>query len=874
MGSDQPSAHSSAGAYGALLLLYPKAFREEYGDEMRSAFAARRAEVRRTGGAFAAVGLWLTVAIDAVWTALTEHRHLVAQDLRHAWRALFFAGNRSYTAASACTLALGIGGATAIFSILHAVLLAPLPYREPQRVVHAAETNLARDLESFSVSIPNFLTWDEEASGLMSLAALRDASASLSGESGAQRLAGMAASADLFEVLGLPLVAGRTFTAEEDRPGGARVVILGERLWRQRFAGDRSLLGQAIRLDGAPWTVVGIAPQDVGFSTDVDVWLPLAPDPALYGRGDRRLEVLGRLRPGVTRERAAAGLEAIAARLEREFPDSNEGWRTKVTPVRDWIVAPELRARLLVLLAAVGILLLVACANVANLQVARATARTREIGVRLALGASPARVVRHLMTESLLLAALGGVLGLVLAAAAVAAASALLPASMPRVDAIAMNGPVAAVGVLLTGLTAVAFGLLPSLLAGGSDMLGALQAGGRSAVDLRRTPVREALVVSQLALATMLVVAAALLGQSFVRLQGVGLGFQPDRLVTARFSLPERGEDEDYTEDLVLCNTLLGEIRAIPGVTAAGMTSEIPLGEINTSMFAAAQAITPGGDEGVQASWRIVDSSYLPALGVPLRRGRWFQETGESGRSVLLSAGLARRLWTDAADPVGRSMWLSNGRQYNVVGVVGDVRQLGLGEEMTPTIYFSTSWWLWPTMTLAVRTGGDPDTLGRELQQVAARVSRDRPLFDVRPMSSVIAASVAEPRLQTVVVALFAAVSLLLAVVGVAGVVAYTIAQRTPELAVRAALGASPSNVMAHVLRRGLALCGGGVALGLLLAFALGAGLEDLLYGVRADALPTYAVTALTLLAAGTLACWLPARRATHISPNLALRGE
>ena len=860
-------------AYAALLRCYPGPFREEYGGEMSAAFAGRWEEVRRTGGALAAGRLALSVGADTLATALGEHRHLLAQDLRHAWRALFRSRNLSFTLASGATLALGIGGATTIFSLVHAVLLAPLPYRQPERVVFLAETNLPRGIDDFAVSYPNFLSWEEQARSFTALAGLREVGVNLSGERGAERLDGLAVSADLFEVLGLPLVAGRAFSAAEDRPGGAAVAILSERLWRRRFGGDRSLLGRPVRIEGAPHTVVGIAPQDVGFSTDIDVWLPLKPDPGVYWRGDRRLLVLGRLAPGVTPERATAEMESIAAALAREFPDSNEGWGALVKPARDWIVDPDLRARLLVLLAAVGVLLLVACANVANLQLARATARTREIGVRRALGASPARVVRHLMAESLVLAALGGALGLGLAWAAVEGAAAVLPVSMPRLATLELSWPVAAAGLVITGLTAVAFGLLPALLAGGADLQGALQQGGRSSLDAARTPVREALVVTQLALATMLVVAAALLVQSFVRLQSVALGFQPDQLVTARISFPDWGDEESHPEDHVLLDALLAEVRSLPGVVSAGMSSEIPLGEVDTTMAAAAQRVAPGGEEGVQVSWRTVTPDYLSTLGIPLRRGRWLQ-SGEHHRSALVSEALARRVWPDGADPVGRQVWLSNGQAYNVVGLVGDSRQLSLAEGITPTIYMSSTWVILPTMNLLVRTAGDPDALAGELRQVSARLSPDRPFFDVRTMSAVIAGSVAEPRLQTVVVALFAGVGLLLAAVGAAGVVAYGVVQRTPELAVRGALGASPGRLLRHVLRRGVVLCGAGVALGLLLAFALGAALQDLLYGVRADAPATYAAAALTLLAAGTIACWLPARRATRINPNLALRAE
>ena len=832
----RPAAGWGDRAYAALLRLYPRPFRDEYGGDMRAAFADRWREVKGTHSGLAAALFWLAVCRDTLATALGEHHHLIAQDLRQARRALFAPRNLSFTLASGLTLALGIGGATTIFSIAHAVLLAPLPYREPDRVVNIAETNLPRDIDEFAVSTPNFLSWEELARSFTGLAALREVSVNLSGDGRAERVSGMAASADISRSSACRWWPGAPSRRPRTAPAAAPSRSWARRLWRRRFGGDRSILGRAIRIEGAPRTVVGIAPQDVGFSSEVDLWLPLAPNPEVYSRGDRRLLVVGRLAPGVTPARAAAEMATIASALGREFPDSNEGWGTLVQPARKWIVAPEVRTRLLVLLAAVGVLLLVACANVANLQLARATARTREIGVRRALGASPSRVVRHLMTESLLLAAVGGALGLALAWAAVEGAAAALPASMPRLAAVQMSWPVAAAGLAITGFTAVAFGLLPSLLAGGADVLSSLQQGGRSAVDARRAPVRETLVVSQVALTTTLVVAAALLGQSFLRLQRVGLGFQPDRLVTARISFPDWGDEEYHSEDLVLMNALLEEIRTLPGVVAAGMSSEIPLGDFDTTMAAAPRRITPGSDEGVQAHWRVVTPDYLATLGVALRRGRWFAASNEHPRSVLLSEALARRLWPDGTDPVGRQVWLSNGRPHDVVGVVGDARQIGLADDVTPTIYMSTTWIVMPTMNLVVRTADDPEALPGVLRRVAARLSPDRPFFDLRTMSSVVAESVAQPRLQTFVVALFAGAGLLLAAVGVAGVVAYGVAQRTPELAVRAALGASPRRVLRHVLHGGLKLCVAGIAAGVLLAYAVGSGLQDLLYGVRADA--------------------------------------
>ena len=868
-------------AYASLLWLYPGSFREEYGGEMTAAFSARWAAAQRAGRPLASAWLWLSVAADALATALAEHRHRLAQDLGQATRTLALRGNRAFTLASVATLALGLGGATTIFSLVHAILLAPLPFKEPARVVHLAAANPSHDVPRFSVSVPDFLSWRENAKSFSALAALEDVSANLSGDGAPERVTGVAASAHLFDLLGMPLLAGRAFTPEEDAPGGPPVAILGEGLWRGRYGGQTSILGRSIRINGEPRTVVGIALGDVGFATDIGLWLPLAPPPSGANRGDRRLALLGRLAPGATLDTARAELEGITTRLEHEFPDTNLGWQATVEPVRNWMVGEELRARLWVLFAAVGVLLLVACANVANLQLARATARVREIGIRRALGASPARVIRHLMIENLLLAGIGGALGLTLAAAALRGATAILPATLPRLSSIALNGPVLLVAFLLTGATAFLFGILPSALAGRTDVRTALAQGGRSAVDARRAPLREGLVVAQLALATALSIGAVLLAQSFGRLQNVPLGFRPDHLLTARLTLPEIEDDQTMEAQLALYSALMEKVRALPGVTSTGLTSEIPLGEGDTSMGISAVAPPPGASvsgganrEGIQASWRIVTAGYLPTLGVPLRCGRWFAEHDEPGRSLVLSEGLAQRLFPRGADPIGRRVYLTNGKDFTVVGVAGDIRQTGLGEDMTPTMYFSTSWYLWPTMTLAVRTAGDPAALTPGLRRALSQIAPDLALFDVQTLSTVIAGSVSQPRLQTWVVALFAGLALLLAAIGVAGLVAYNVTRRTPELAVRAALGASPGRIVKQVLARGLTLSLSGVAAGVFLAALLGSGLKSLLYDIDPHAPATYAATALILGSLGALAAWLPARRATRISPVLALKGE
>ncbi len=792
-------------------------------------------------------------------------------DLRLAWRSLMLRQNRAFTLATVLTFALGIGAATTIFSIVHAVLLAPLPYGDADRVMRLTDTNPSRGLPEFAISTPNFLSWRERAKSFESLAAVNGENVNFGANGRYERVEGVRASASLWHVLGMPLVAGRAFTEAEDTLGGPRVVMLGEGIWRARFGADPGLIGRTVSVNGEERTVVGIAPQDVGFSTDVAIWLPLTPDPETYGRGDRRLDVLGRLAPGASLASARAELDAISADLAREFPESNAGWLGAIEPIREWIVGEEVRARLAMLFAAVVVLMLVACTNVANLQIARSTARERELGVRQALGAARSRLAAMLVAENVVLALVGGALGLALAYGAVQAAVAVLPASTPRLAAYALDWRAALVAIAVAGFTAIAFGLVPALVAMRHQLAAVLQQLGRSTVGTQGGALRQILVVVQFTLATVLVVAAALLAQHLARLQDTSLGFRPDRLLTARMTLPQESENIDLRPHIALYARLLEEIRAIPGVGAAGITSEIPLGTFNTSMAIAAGAGGPltYRDQSAQASWRVVSSGYLEALGVPLLRGRTFASENETRGSMILSEGLARQLFPDS-DPVGQTIRLGNGQQRTIVGVVGDVRQVGLGDDPTPTMYMPTAWIVTPTMTLLVRAEVEPGTLVPPLRAVAERVSPAHPLFDVRTMGSVISGSVAEPRVQSLVLLAFAASSLLLAAFGVAGVMAYLVARRTPELAVRMALGATPRQLVNHVLGRGGALCVAGVALGAGLLVALSRPLGAI--AARADVPAMLVLGGAVLLAVGLLASWLPARRVARISPNQALR--
>jgi len=860
--------------YAALLRTYPESFREEYAGEMRAAFRSRWREERQARGTLGVASLWIAVLLDTLGTAARSQGEMLSRDVRYAWRSLNRRQNWSFTTAALLTLALGIGAVTAIFTLVHAVLLAPLPFHEPDRVVRVWDTNPSLGIEEFSTSTPNFHSWQQSAHGFSHLVSLRNANSNLTGGGEPERVTGFEVSAPFWETIGIPLVAGRPFTAADYARGHAPVAIIGEGLWKRRFGGERSVLGRAIDVNLVPHVIVGIAPQDVGFATNADLWVPMGYDPqgADENRGDRQIAVLGRLAPGITLQQAQEDLQRVASQLEREFPEANKGWTVRVIPIRDWIVNAEVSQRLRILLAAVALLLLVAATNVANLQIARSGGRQREISVRLAMGASRTRLIRQMLTENLLLAGAGGILGLGLAWAAVRGAAAFLPASIPRLADLSLNLPVLLVAALCIGATALLAGLLPATMALRSSVHETLQQAGRATTG-GRNPARQALVAVQLALATTLVVCAALLTQSLVRLQDVDLGFaDPDHLLTARITRSVT-TDEMIGPNREFFEGLLEEIRALPGVTAVGMSSEVPFGALDTTMPALPvprpEAVPA---EGVQASWRIVTGDFFQTMRIPLRQGRVFQPRDEPRHSMMLSEGLARRLWPDGEDPVGREVKLGNGQTYSIVGVVGDVRQIGLADDPTPTMYMSTSWFLWPTMTLTVRTRTEPEALVRDIRRTVARLDPRQPVSDFQTMRTAIAENAAAPRLNTVLLASFAGLALLLAVVGVAGVVGYAVSQRTRELAVRLALGSSHGQAMWHVMRDGLLMCAIGILAGIGAALVLGRTLSSVLYGVGAHDPITLLGAAAALFAAAVLACWLPARRATLISPSLTLR--
>ncbi|HYR91281.1 MAG TPA: ABC transporter permease [Terriglobia bacterium] len=853
--------------YAILLRLYPSAFREEYEREMRAAFRRRR---RDESGVARRALLWLSVVGDTLATAPGEHFNMLLSEIRYTLRGL--RKTPAFAAAVITTMALGIGATTAIYSLVYAVLLRPLPFTAPDRLVRISETNKLLDISDFSASVLNFLSWEEQSRSFEALAAIRNGSANLTGDGEPQRVLGIAVSDHFWTTTGIKPVAGRAFTPEENIPGKDRVVMLSEGLWRQLYGADPEIIGRAVLVNSIPRVVVGIAPDDIGYTTRVDLWTPLAAIPAEEDRANHVITVLGRLRSGVSLVAADAELNAVALRLEKEFPKSNEGWRVRLTPVKEWIVDDNSRTSLYLLLAAVGLLLLTTSANVACLLVARATARAHEFGIRLALGAGRGRLIRQLTTESLVLSVIGGGLGLLVAAGTVRWLATRVTNQLPRSAHLALDWPVLAFAFGLTAGVGFAVGLAPSWSARRADVLTTLRRGGRGTTGSAGVRLRLALAGGQVAVATMLVVGALLLIQSFARLQEVDLGFKPDHLLTASINLP-RAKYATQEKAEAFYKSVLSEIEALPGAVSVGVTSGIPMAGGDTSMpIVPVERPASVPERGIQASFRMANAGYLRTMGVPLRRGNLFDESDSKHQTIVLSEGLVRRLWPDGSDPVARQVRLGNGQVLTVVGVVGDVRLTDRREEPELAYYFRP--FFLSTLTLVVRTATDPANFVGAIREAVKRIDPAQPLSSIRTMDAVLDANAEKSRLQTTLLTAFACLALLLGAVGIAGVVAYSVERRAPDLAVRLALGATPAAAIRNAAGGGVTASLIGLVLGLLGAWGLSRSFSGVLYKVQPDDPATFAGVGLALLAVAIVACWLPARAAARIDPAAALKRE
>jgi putative ABC transport system permease protein len=800
------------------------------------------------------------------------------QDLRYALRTLL--RSPGFTVVAVLTLALGIGANTAIFSVVNAVLLHPLPFRDADRVAMVWLDNPPLGIRQDITSYPAFSDWREQNRVFSDMAAFRPHEANLTGEFEPERIARTAVTASFFSVLGVAPVQGRGFTTEEEQQGNDGVAVLGHGLWQRRFGGDPGMVGRTVQMNEQEFTVVGIAPPGFDFPVESDVWIPLAPGEEIReARGAFWLYTIGRLQPGVTIDAAQREMSGIAARLGEEY-EVLSPYGVYVQPVRDYLVG-DVRSALLVLLGAVAFLLLIASANVANLLLARASAREREIAVRTALGAGRRRIAAQLLTESGVLALAGGALGLLFAFGGVRLLKVLSPTDLPRIELIQVDATVLGFTFLLALLTGIAFGLVPSLQLSGTDLAGSLREGGRGMAGSRRSrKTRKALVVGEVALALVLLIGAGLLIQSFSRLRSVDPGFQPENVLTVRLALGGSQYNEP-ARVIGFYDQLLGRVEEMPGVSSAAAASDILLPELATSATVTIEGrATSAAEEAMEVPIDAVTPGFFRTFGTPLLRGRDFEpmDAEDSPRVAIINETMARRYWPDT-DPIGKRFRYGSGEDNQspwrtVVGVVADARRSGLEQEARPSTFLPHRQRPSSSMTLLLRTTADPLSLVSALRREVREIDPNLPVAEIATLESLLSERLAQRRFNTVLLGVFSVLALLLASVGIYGVIAYTVSQSTREIGIRMALGARSGNVLRLVLGQVVVLLMLGIAVGVAGALALSRTLSGMLYGMSATDPGTYLGIAAFLAAVALLASYLPARRASRVDPIIAMRAE
>jgi putative ABC transport system permease protein len=833
-------------------------------------------------------------------------------DLRFAFRQLL--KNPGFTAVAVITLALGIGANTAIFSIVSSVLLRPLPFKDPDRLVTVWERSVKRGYEMNHVGVATFLDWKTQNKAFESMATFTlDQGLSLTGNHEPERVTAVPVSANLFEVLGVNPTVGRAFRTEEETPGNDQVVILSHGLWQRRFGSDRNIVGKTVLLDGRSYVVVGIMPPGFVFpgmmgmlygffySKPADVWLPLALPAELLrappnaggaspGRSSHMLEVVARLKPDTSLTQASAEMDGIMQRIAQANPGEVIGDHAKVIPLRELSVG-TVRSGLLVLLGAVAFVLLIACANVANLLLARAASRQKEIAIRVALGASRLQIIRQLLTESALLALLGGALGTLFASWStdliVSSVGDTIALTTPGWTNIRIDRGVLGFTLLISLATGIVFGLVPALQSANPNLNESMKEGERGSTEgFQRNRLRSSLVVTQIALAMMLLTGAGLMLQSFLRLQGVNPGFDIDRVITMELNLPE-SRYTNQQQRAAFFQRLTEGCRSLPGVQFAAATSQLPLSSDvgNTTIEVVGRAPLPPG-QWESTDFISVTPEYLGAMQIRLHAGRFIgkHDTEDSPPVCVINQAVAKRYFAND-DPIGKKLKLGvNEFTPEIVGVVRDVRQRSLDfdrqaasiQKLTSSQvyvpYAQTA--MWPRMTVVARASSAPMALANALRAQVRALDKDLPVSKMRTMETVRNDSIAQPRFRALLIVLFGALALALAAIGIYGVMAYAVARRTHEIGVRMALGAQTTDVLKLVLRQGLWLTLTGLALGLAGAFALTRLIAGLLYGVSATDPLTFIIVAVILFAIALLACWIPARRAARIQPMEALRYE
>jgi putative ABC transport system permease protein len=810
------------------------------------------------------------------------------QDVRFGARLL--RRSPQFTAVALVMLALGIGANTAIFSVTNALLLRPLPYPDADRIAMIWMDNRTLGLKEDITSYPNFRDWRDQSRTFSHMAAIRPQESNLMGRGEPQRLRGAFATASFFDVLGVTPVIGRAFTAEEETLGKHTVVVISDGLWRQRFNGSRDVIGQTLTLDGTSHEVIGVMPATVDFPVRADLWRPLAPqDRMRAARGSFWLPVIGRMKPGVRVAEAQADMTALARRLEQQYPDSNTGFGAYVVPLQQQLVGRS-RTVMLVLAAAVGVLLLIACVNLANLMLARGAVRVKEMALRQALGAPRWRLVRQLLTESLMLSLAGGLLGLALAGAVkdlvarlhTGTVDTLRPSEYAmRLGTIPLDGWVLAFTALVSIGVGLLFGLLPAFSSPARHLGEVLKEGGRASGQPARAHTRNLLVVSEVVLAVVLLVGAGLLVRSFWRLTEVDPGIRTAGVLTASIAMPGY-RYKDRAAIVTHAERVLERVRTLPGVTAAAGTSSVFLSITpNSTVFQIEGQPMPRPGEGIEVPFDSVTSGYFETLRVPLRAGRLFtaaDHAPDAARAAVVNEMMVRTFWRDGqgigkrfnfgGTPGPDNPWIT------VVGVVADTKRNGLTRPVRPEIYFPYGQSPSRTLALVARTEGDPALLAPAIRRAVQELDPDQPIFNVATLDQHVAESVAQPRRSSALLGALTFLALLLASLGIYGVLSYTVAQRARELGTRVALGATSRDVFRLVVGQGLGLTVVGVAAGLPLSLLLTRFLSTLLFETTGTDPWTLGATALVMLAVAAVACYIPARRATRLDPLVALREE
>lgn len=802
------------------------------------------------------------------------------QDIRYGVRMLL--KTPSFTVVAIIVLALGIGANAAIFSVVNSVVLRPLPFNDPGRLVQIWEGKRSRGNADIPASYPNFADWRDQNQVFDQVIAYSDWNFNLSGVNQPERLQGAIVSPSFFTMLGIKPIAGRVFSVDEEQPGKDFVVILSQQLWQRRFNSDPNIIGKTVTLGDDAFTIVGVVPHGASRpvqSENIEFWAPVSRGVALTNRFGHYLNVMARLKSGVSIQQAQSEMATIASRLEKQFPESNTGHSVKIVSLQEQ-VAGDFKSSLFLLLAAVGFVLMIACANVAHMLLARAASRQKEIAIRSALGSRRWRLVRQMLTESMLLSLVGGTCGLLIAYWGIDLLVALSPPDLPRVNEVTIDGRVLGFTFAVSVLTGLIFGLIPALQASRPNLNETLKDSRRSSSGgSGRERARSVLVISEIAFSLVLLIGAGLLIRSLLRLQSVDPGFNSKNVLTMRldFTGPKA---RSASKAIIFHNQLLDRMNALPGVTSAGTRSFVPITKDWAYLSFAIEGRPVNEADRPVAYYNAVSPNYFQTMQIPLKKGREFNDRDVRGAQnvVIINETLARRFFPND-DPMGKRITqddidLAPDSWVTIVGIVGDTKPKSLDGEPVAEYYMPFAQQTEPSMSLMVRTSADPANVAAAIRSEVLSLDKDQPVYSIKTLDSLLSESVAKPRFRTILLGILAALALILAGVGIYGVMSYTVTRSTHEIGIRLALGAQVQDVLKLILRNGMMLALIGVGIGLAGAFALTRLMSKLLFGVTATDALTFASVSVVLLLVAFLACYIPARRATKVDPLVALRYE